>query len=149
MEQGVYMMYLYVGSILAIMCIYISLLIDQCPSLTRSRENLTSSSANGLDIESGSVGSFDTLKKAHISRSQTPRTSFYLRVGALVFGLATLVFNGLEIAMHSTMEGKCVADIVFAHPILQALFTFLQMHFLFVNSEVHLSINQSINKLIH
>ena len=34
------------------------------------------------------------------------------------------------------MEGKCVADIVFAHPILQALFTFLQMHFLFVNSEV-------------
>ena len=83
------MMYLYVGSILAIMCIYISLLIDQCPSLTRSRENLTSSSANGLDIESGSVGSFDTLKKAHISRSQTPRTSFYLRVGALVFGAFT------------------------------------------------------------
>lgn len=38
--------------------------------------------------------------------------------------------------MHATMEGKCVADIVFAHPILQALFTFLQMHFLFVNSEV-------------
>ena len=54
----------------------------------------------------------------------------------IVFGLATLIFNGLEIAMHSPMEGKCVAEIVFAHPILQALFTFLQMHFLFVNSEV-------------
>lgn len=53
-----------------------------------------------------------------------------------VFGLATLIFNGLEIAMHATLEGKCVAEIVFAHPILQALFTFLQMHFLFVNSEV-------------
>lgn len=53
-----------------------------------------------------------------------------------MFGLATLVFNGLEIAMHSTMEGKCVAEVIFAHPILQALFTFLQMHFLFVNSEV-------------
>lgn len=38
--------------------------------------------------------------------------------------------------MHATLEGKCVAEIVFAHPILQALFTFLQMHFLFVNSEV-------------
>ncbi|XP_032795796.2 proton channel OtopLc isoform X1 [Daphnia magna] len=129
--QGVFMIYLYVGSIVAIMCIYISLLIDQCPSLTKSRENLT-----GVDAETGSVGSFDTLKRAHISRAQTPRTSFYLRVGALVFGLATLIFNGLEIAMHSTMEGKCVAEIVFAHPILQALFTFLQMHFLFVNSEV-------------
>lgn len=39
--------------------------------------------------------------------------------------------------MHATIEQKCVADILFAHPILQALFTFLQMHFLFVNSEVY------------
>lgn len=73
------MIYLYVGSILAIMCIYISLLIDQCPSLTKSRENLTTAA----DPECGSIGSFDTLKRAHISRSKTPRTSFYLRVGAL------------------------------------------------------------------
>ena len=76
--QGVFMIYLYVGSIVAIMCIYISLLIDQCPSLTKSRENLTSG-----DAETGSLGSFDTLKRAHISHAKTPRTSFYLRVGAL------------------------------------------------------------------
>ena len=38
--------------------------------------------------------------------------------------------------MHATMENNCVEDIVIAHPILQALFTFLQMHFLFVNSQV-------------
>ena len=39
--------------------------------------------------------------------------------------------------MHATMNNKnCVDDIVIAHPILQALFTFLQMHFLFVNSTV-------------
>lgn len=29
--QGIYMMYLYVGSIVAIMCIYISVLLDNCP----------------------------------------------------------------------------------------------------------------------
>lgn len=52
------------------------------------------------------------------------------------FGLATLVFIGLEIAMHATSEVKCVDNVVIAHPILQALFTFLQMHFLFVNSQV-------------
>ena len=74
--------------------------------------------------------------------------------------MGTLIFNGLEIAMHATMNNKnCVDDIVIAHPILQvqiaireqfvsdffmanqcscnqALFTFLQMHFLFVNSTV-------------
>ena len=37
-----------------------------------------------------------------------------------VFGLGTLIFNGLEIAMHATMNNKnCVDDIVIAHPILQ------------------------------
>ena len=58
-----------------------------------------------------------------------------------VFGLGTLIFTGLEIAMHATMETNCVEDIVIAHPILQALFTFLQMHFLFVNSQVHMQEN--------
>ncbi len=53
-----------------------------------------------------------------------------------VFGLGTLIFTGLEIAMHATMETSCVDDLLVAHPILQALFTFLQMHFLFVNSQV-------------
>ena len=38
--------------------------------------------------------------------------------------------------MHATMEKNCVENILIAHPILQALFTFLQMHFLFVNSQV-------------
>ena len=56
-----------------------------------------------------------------------------------VFGLGTLIFTGLEIAMHATMETNCVEDIVIAHPILHALFTFLQMHFLFVNSQVNYS----------
>merc|ERR1711892_1583199 len=131
--QGFFMMYLYCGSIIAIMCISITVLLDNCPSVTNSRENLTTAG----DPEVGSIGSLGTLKRAHISRNKVSRTSFYLRVGALVFGLGTLIFNGLEIAMHATMNNKnCVDDIVIAHPILQALFTFLQMHFLFVNSTV-------------
>ena len=54
----------------------------------------------------------------------------------VAFGLGTLVFNGLEMAMHSMMEGACLNDVVFVHPVLHGLFTFLQMHFLFVNSQV-------------
>ncbi len=79
--QGLYMMYLYVGSIVAIMCIYITVLIDNCPSVTgaRSREPLT----GGDDAEAGSVASFGTLRRAHIDRTKVSRTSFYLRVGAL------------------------------------------------------------------
>ncbi|XP_047741462.1 uncharacterized protein LOC108675669 isoform X1 [Hyalella azteca] len=130
--QGIFLIYLYVGSIFAIICIYTSVIMENCPSMSASKENLTKQG----DPEVGSINSFGTLKRAHISRSKTSRTSFYLRIGALVFGLVTLIFNGLEIAMHSTMRDDCAQDVMFAHPIMQALFTFLQMHFLFVNSEV-------------
>ena len=38
----------------------------------------------------------------------------------LVFGLGTLIFIGLEIAMHATMNNTdCINNIVIAHPILQ------------------------------
>lgn len=74
------MMYLYVGSIVAIMCIYISVLIDNCPSLTGGSHH----NAKELnDAEAGSIASFGTLRRAHISRNKVSRTSFYLRVGAL------------------------------------------------------------------
>jgi hypothetical protein len=40
-------------------------------------------------------------------------------------------------AMHSMMQGaECLSDVIFVHPVLHGLFTFLQMHFLFVNSQV-------------
>ncbi|XP_043199848.1 proton channel OtopLc-like isoform X2 [Amphibalanus amphitrite] len=129
--QGVFMMYLYVGSIIAILCIYITVVADNIPSVTSSKQDLTQA-----DPDITSLASFGTLKRAHISRSKTTRTSFYLRVGALLFGFGTLVFNGLEIAMRSTTDTACSGELSFAHPILQAIFTFLQMHFLFVNSEV-------------
>ncbi|XP_076179599.1 proton channel OtopLc isoform X1 [Ptiloglossa arizonensis] len=130
--QGVFLMYLYVGSIAVIISIYIWVLVDSCGSL--------GTGATGIDdaeLGGASLTRFGSLKRAHISRSRTAPTSFYIRVGALLFGLATLVFNGLEMAMHSMMQGaECLSDVVFVHPVLHGLFTFLQMHFLFVNSQV-------------
>ena len=76
-----------------------------------------------------SVASYDA-KMA--SPHPAPRPS----LSPAVFGFGTLVFNGLEIAMRSTTDTVCSGELSFAHPILQAIFTFLQMHFLFVNSEV-------------
>ena len=92
------MLYLYVGSIVAIMCIYITVLLDNCPSLSgrSSREQLT----NDGDPESGSLASFGTLRRAHIDRTKVSRTSFYLRVGALGmyfdFGPRKNFCNGLS-----------------------------------------------------
>uniref|UniRef100_A0A069DV72 Putative conserved plasma membrane protein n=1 Tax=Panstrongylus megistus TaxID=65343 RepID=A0A069DV72_9HEMI len=135
--QGVYLMYLYVGSIAVIISIYIWVLVDSCSSLSSlDEESITASVVRDVDLTSFPLSKFGSLKKAHITRQQTSDTSFYLRIGALAFGLGTLVFNGLEMAMHSMMEGPCLNDVVFVHPVLHGLFTFLQMHFLFVNSQV-------------
>ena len=75
------MMYLYVGSIVAIMCIYITVLLDNCPSITGKSGKLEHHT--NQDPENGSVSSFGTIRRAHIDRNKVSRTSFYLRVGAL------------------------------------------------------------------
>ncbi|XP_024943407.1 uncharacterized protein LOC107270275 isoform X2 [Cephus cinctus] len=130
--QSVFLMYLYVGSIAVIISIYIWVLVDSCSSMGNGTTGVDDAELGGA-----SLTRFGSLKRAHISRARTAPTSFYIRVGALLFGLATLVFNGLEMAMHSMMQGaECLSDVVFVHPVLHGLFTFLQMHFLFVNSQV-------------
>ncbi|XP_025410129.1 proton channel OtopLc-like isoform X2 [Sipha flava] len=138
--QGIYLMYLYLGSIAVIICIYIWVLIDSCVSLTSDESEIVTSGSSSPGVFTlnrfNSLKQFSSLKRAHISRSKTSDTSFYLRVGALVFGLGTLVFNGLEMAMYSMMDISCLNDVIFVHPVLHGLFTFLQMHFLFINSQV-------------
>ncbi|KAJ8668293.1 hypothetical protein QAD02_009956 [Eretmocerus hayati] len=130
--QGVFLMYMYVGSIAVIIAIYMWVLVDSCSSMRSGARGLADA-----ELGAASLTRFGSLKRAHISRSRTAPTSFYIRVGALLFGLATLVFNGLEMAMHSMMQGAdCLSDIIFVHPVVHGLFTFLQMHFLFVNSQV-------------
>ncbi|XP_031783325.1 proton channel OtopLc isoform X2 [Nasonia vitripennis] len=129
--QGIFLMYMYVGSIAVIIGIYIWVLVDSCGSMRGG------SGLRDAELGGASLTRFGSLKLAHISRARTAPTSFYIRVGALLFGLATLVFNGLEMAMHSMMQGaECLSDVIFVHPVLHGLFTFLQMHFLFVNSQV-------------
>jgi hypothetical protein len=88
-------MYLYVGSIAVIICIYIWVLIDSCASLNSQNEVATTTRRGTVppnvttvgdpDAELGglSLTRFGSLKRAHISRAKTSGTSFYLRVGAL------------------------------------------------------------------
>jgi hypothetical protein len=87
-------MYLYVGSIAVIICIYIWVLIDSCASLNSQNEVTTSrrgpapanvATSGDPDVELGGLPltRFGSLKRAHISRAKTSATSFYLRVGAL------------------------------------------------------------------
>lgn len=75
--QGVYMMYLYIGSIAVIICIYVWVLVDSCSNI-KSLKSDTSALAEAAELTR-----FGSLKKAHISPAKTSSTSFYLRIGAL------------------------------------------------------------------
>lgn len=85
--QGIYLMYLYLGSIAVIICIYIWVLIDSCVSLTADESEIVTSDSSSPGIFTlnrfNSLKQFSSLKRAHISRSKTSDTSFYLRIGAL------------------------------------------------------------------
>ncbi|KAL1459730.1 hypothetical protein WDU94_011685 [Cyamophila willieti] len=82
--QGLYLIYLYVGSIAVIICIYIWVLIDSCSSWnTIDSPNITTSVMADAELGSMTMSRFDSLKRAHISRAKTSATSFYIRIGAL------------------------------------------------------------------
>lgn len=61
--------------------------------------------------------------------------SIYLRIGSVVFGLGTLISSGLEIASIFTVPHTCMDDLNLMQPILLGLFSFFQMHFIFMNAK--------------
>lgn len=85
-------MYLYVGSIAVIICIYIWVLIDSCSSINNDSttglvpRTITTGVIHDKETDVQNLSSltkFGSLKKAHISRDRTSNTSFYLRIGAI------------------------------------------------------------------
>ncbi|KAK9497805.1 hypothetical protein O3M35_003727 [Rhynocoris fuscipes] len=134
--QGWYLLYLYVGSMAVIISIYVWLLINSCSSTPEARVSSTEfPQTRDVDVISF-TSRFDSLRRLHISTKESSYCSFYLRFAAAAFGIGALVFNGLETALHSLMEHSCITELMFVHPILHGFFTFLQMHFLFLNSQV-------------
>lgn len=71
-------MYMYVGSIAVIIAIYMWVLVDSCSSIRSG-----SGALRDAELGAASLTRFGSLKRAHISRSRTAATSFYIRVGAL------------------------------------------------------------------
>ncbi|KAG1693948.1 Proton channel OtopLc [Nymphon striatum] len=105
--QGFLFLYLFGGSVLCMMIIYCFLL--------RVKIKQTE----------------DSFKR---QRTGIPEISVYLRIGVLIFGLGTLLFNGLEVAIVFMTERRCTNIPGMALPVLQAFFTFVQMHFIFTDS---------------
>lgn len=114
--------YLLGGSVVCLLGVYISMLVDRCPALSGE-----SPRQNSQDAEMAVRNRRVMLNCSDVS--------VYLRIGVLVFGLGMLISCGLEIATIFTIPKPCTDPVNLAMPVLQALFAFLQMHFLFMNSQ--------------
>lgn len=124
--------YLLGGSVVCLLGVYVSTMVDRCPALTGQP------SRSGTDPEIA-------LRRGRV---MTPCSdvSIYLRIGVVVFGLGTLLSCGLEIATIFTLTKPCTDPVNLAMPVLHALFTFLQMHFVFMNAQ---SVARSLGCMRH
>ncbi|GAB6026242.1 hypothetical protein CHUAL_012451 [Chamberlinius hualienensis] len=64
--------------------------------------------------------------------------SFYLRVGAIAFGIGSMIYSGLEFVQFFEFDpnSSCYNVIYGVAPIAQLIFTFAQLYFIFLNSKM-------------
>ncbi|XP_064482140.1 proton channel OtopLc-like isoform X2 [Ornithodoros turicata] len=150
--EGFYM-YLYSVSLLFLLYVYIYLLRRSTtspgsyknPKKITILENLRrigdkgSSQATPKGFE-GEGPLPPRLKKQRISENDRSHGSLFLRIGAIAFGLGTMVYNGLEFGSFFEIPptSPCYSVLLGINPILQMVFTFAQMYFIFMNARLNI-----------
>lgn len=76
--------------------------------------------------------------------------SFYLRLGAVAFGIGSMIYSGLEFGQYFELESKeqCYSFLYGFTPTAHMTFTFFQLYFIFMNSKAFISKHNYIGKLM-
>ncbi|UYV60266.1 OTOP3 [Cordylochernes scorpioides] len=126
--------YLYGLSLLYFIYIYIYLLqnsTSDCP---------LRKAAVPLEALSHTAGKHTRIRKHRVTENERSHGSMFLRISAIAFGLGTMIYNGLEFTtfFELPITSPCYSVLQALNPALQMLFTFIQMHFIFVNSRLNI-----------
>ncbi|XP_064291982.1 LOW QUALITY PROTEIN: proton channel OtopLc-like [Plodia interpunctella] len=91
-----------------------------------------------VELESGPVAR--PVRRRKTSQNDHSHGSFFLRIGAIAFGLGTMIYNGLEFGtfFELPLESPCYLILKGVNPVLQMVFTFMQMYFIFMNSRLNI-----------
>ncbi|CAH1390020.1 unnamed protein product [Nezara viridula] len=156
--EGFYL-YLYFGSMAFLFYMYAMLLQDGSPKKSPPpsesndrppREALSSSESDECESGRGTNHSYMT------ERDSTSRTwkivevpfqhygSFYLRMGAVAFGIGSMIYSGLEFGQYFELERdtKCHNVLLALTPATRMAFTFIQMYFIFLNDEQQMRVTR-------
>ncbi|XP_065159977.1 proton channel OtopLc isoform X9 [Atheta coriaria] len=79
-------------------------------------------------------------RKRKTTQNDQSHGSFFLRIGAIAFGLGTMIYNGLEFGtfFEVPISSPCYMILRGINPVLQMIFTFMQMYFIFMNSRLNI-----------
>ncbi|CAB3373036.1 Hypothetical predicted protein [Cloeon dipterum] len=102
--------------------------------------NETGGATSPLQEKGSSHDLLEKPRKRKTSESDNGHGSFFLRVGAIAFGLGTMIYNGLEFGswFEIPVHSDCYSVLRGANPVLQMIFTFMQMYFIFMNSRLNI-----------
>ncbi|XP_046141571.1 proton channel OtopLc-like isoform X3 [Osmia bicornis bicornis] len=149
--EGFYL-YLYFGSMIFLVYTYTTLLRDNKPkSRTSAACCFTKKRKDVCDLDSsrsssGAGGDSDAADTTcpHVSaiRPAQHYGSFYLRMGAVAFGIGSMIYSGLEFGQYFELERntKCHNIMLALTPATRMAFIFIQMYFIFLNNEQQMKV---------
>ena len=146
--EGFYL-YLYMGSILFLIFVYLFLLhrehkkpygkIQRLLQRLVPKKYLFHMSTSDVDSENGIKSTSDSSSDMYpLEGQQLQCGSFYLRLGAVAFGIGSMIYSGLEFAQFFELESKeyCYNFLYGFTPSSHVAFTFIQLYFIFMNQRV-------------
>ena len=82
--------------------------------------------------------------KLMTSENEKNHGSLILRIGAIFFGLGTLIYTGLEFLLFFEIPQTCISwKILFGiNPVLYMVFVFMQMYYIFMHSRININKNK-------
>lgn len=138
--EGFYL-YLYLGSISFLIYVYLFLLRSNNPkagSFFRQVLKRVGSVANSIGtMEPGTPAP----NKRRYNDAAAHCGSFYLRLGALAFGIGSMIYSGLEFGQFFELDADshCYNLLYALTPSSRMAFTFIQLYFIFLNSRMAIS----------
>ncbi|CAG9563550.1 unnamed protein product [Danaus chrysippus] len=145
--EGFYL-YLYIGSMVFLLYMYAALLRDRSRSAADTTVVAKSDSSSSQSESETSSHSEPTAppqlagKRLSLGFALATRThhygSFYLRMGAVAFGIGSMIYSGLEFGQYWELERNtnCHNVLLALTPATRMAFIFIQMYFIFLNNEM-------------
>ncbi|XP_071563799.1 proton channel OtopLc isoform X2 [Temnothorax nylanderi] len=131
-------LYLYFGSMIFLVYMYAMLFSD---NKTKPKKQKDVCDLDSSRSSSGAGGDSDAPETGypHVNpvRPVQHYGSFYLRMGAVAFGIGSMIYSGLEFGQYFELEQntKCHNIMLALTPATRMAFIFIQMYFIFLNNE--------------